>query len=143
MRSRRSRALNFADLSSPLRQSPVSWILFQRSSSFDDLLPFLTALCNSSIREASLPDSQKRSILLPGIKQDGLDQSDPANYRPSANVTFLSKILERIVANQLISYLDVNEMFPSKQSSFRRNHSTETLLLRLLSDFYSVWPGVM
>src|SRR6218665_3013370 len=28
-------------------------------------------------------------------------------------------------------------MFPSNQSGFRRNHSTETLLLRLLSDFYS------
>jgi len=27
----------------------------------DDLLSFLTVLCNSSIREASLPDSQKRS----------------------------------------------------------------------------------
>src|SRR6218665_3514161 len=92
----------------------------------------LTALCNSSIREASLPDSQKRSILLAVIKQEGLDQSDPANYMPIANVTFLSKILERIVANQLISYLDA-----SNQCGFRRNHSTETLLLRLLSDFYS------
>src|SRR6218665_2847141 len=80
---------------------PVPRFLLQEV--IDDLLPFLTALCNSSIREASLPDSQKRSILLPVIKQDGLDQSDPANYRPIANVTFLSKILERIVANQLIS----------------------------------------
>ena len=31
--SRRSRALNFADLSSLLHQTPVSWILFQHSSS--------------------------------------------------------------------------------------------------------------
>ena len=54
-------------------------------------------------------------------------KSDPANYRPIANVTFLSKILERIVANQPISYLDANEMIPSYQSGFRRNHSTETL----------------
>src|SRR6218665_2231517 len=35
------------------------------------------------------------------------------------------------------SYLDANEMFPSNQSGFRRKHSTETLLLRLLLDFYS------
>ena len=102
----------------------------------DDLLPFLTILCNSSIRETCLPASQKRSVLLPVLKRDGLDQSDPANYRPIANVTFLSKILERIVANQLIIYLDLNELIPSQQSGFRRNHSTETLLLRLLSDFY-------
>ena len=56
---------------------PVPMFLLQEV--IDDLLPFLTALCNSSIREASLPDSQKRSILLPVIKQDGLNQSDPAN----------------------------------------------------------------
>src|SRR6218665_2793038 len=71
------------------------------------------------------------------IKQDGLDQSDPANCRPIAYVTFLSKILEWIVANQLISYLDANEMFPSNQSRFRRNRSSDSLLLRLLSDFYT------
>src|SRR6218665_1262349 len=125
-------------LSSPPKSCelyPIPTFLLQEV--IDDLLPFLTALCNTSIREASLIDSQKHSILLPVIKQDGLDQNDPVNYRPIANVTFLSKILERIVAIQLISYFDVNEMFPSCQSGFRRNHSTENLLLRLLSDFYS------
>src|SRR6218665_532186 len=39
----------------------------------DDLLPFLTVLCNRSIQEAHLPTSQKRSILLPKLKRDGLD----------------------------------------------------------------------
>src|SRR6218665_3169840 len=65
-----------------------------------------------------------------------LDSTDPLNYRPIANVTFLSKILERIIANQLLVHLDVNGLFPPLQSGFRRNHSTETLLVRLLSDFY-------
>ena len=49
-------------------------------------------------------------------------------------MTFLSKILERIIANQLLVYLYVTGLLPS--SGFRRNHSTETLLVRLLSDFY-------
>ena len=31
----------------------------------------------------------------------------------------------------------MNDLIPQQQSGFRRNHSTETLLLRLLSDFYS------
>jgi len=98
---------------------------------------FSSRFATSQSVKRHIPDSQKRTILLPVIKQDGLDQSDPVNYRPIANVTFLSQILERIVANHLISYLDANEMFPSYQSGFRRNHSTETLLIRLLSDFYS------
>lgn len=52
------------------------------------------------------------------------------------NITFISKILERIVAFQLIAYFDANDLLPSCQSGFRKNHSTETLLIRLLSDLY-------
>lgn len=52
------------------------------------------------------------------------------------NVTFISKILERIVAFQLIAYFDANDLLPSCQSGFPKNHSTETLLIRLLSDLY-------
>src|SRR6218665_3894604 len=103
---------------------PVPTFLVQEL--IDDLLPFLTVLCNQSIQEANLPTSQKRSILLPKLKRDRLDSTDPSNYRPIANVTFLSKILERIIANQLLVYLDVNGLFPPLQSGFWRNHSTET-----------------
>ena len=46
----------------------------------------------------------RRTILHPVLKRDGLDQSDPANYRPIANVSFISKILERIIASHLVSY---------------------------------------
>ena len=113
---------------------PVPTFLVQEL--IDDLLPFLTVLCNRSIQEAHLLTSQKRSIILPKLKRDGLDPTDPSNQRPIANVTFLSKILERIIANQLLVHLDVNVLFPPLQSGFRRNHSTGTLLVCLLSDFY-------
>src|SRR6218665_2832838 len=72
----------------------------------DVLLPFLTMMCNCSIRESQLPSSQKRSILHPVLKREGLDQTDPGNYRPIANVSFISKILERIIASQLVAYSD-------------------------------------
>jgi len=101
----------------------------------DDLLYFLTVLSNSLLLEEYLPVSQKPSIILPDLKHDGLDQCDPANYRPHCKCHILSTCLQHIVANQLIAYLDANE--PSHQLGFHRNDSTETLLLRLLSDFYS------
>src|SRR6218665_1239645 len=50
--------------------------------------------------------------------------------------SFLSKIIEKIVAYQLICHLERNNLLPSCQSRFRRFHSTETLLFRLLSDTY-------
>ena len=47
----------------------------------------------------------KRSILVPVIKANGLDIAEPNNFRPIANVSFMSKIIEKIVATQLMYYL--------------------------------------
>src|SRR6218665_3123903 len=41
-----------------------------------------------------------------------------------------------LAASQLIAYLEINKLLPVCQSGFRKGHSTETLLLRLLSDIY-------
>src|SRR6218665_735583 len=83
-----------------------------------------------------LPPAQKRSILIPVIKHEGLDPTDPGNFRPIANVSFLSKVVEKIIAYQLLPYLEANNLIRAIQSGFRKGHSTETLLLRLLSDIY-------
>src|SRR6218665_739881 len=104
----------------------------------DVLLPFLTVLCNRSIQDGILPASQKRSILVPALKCEGLDSKDPVNYRPIANVSFVSKIIEKIIAFQMTSYLETNNLLPDIQSGFRKGHSTKSLLLRLLSDVYAV-----
>src|ERR1043165_10206371 len=53
-----------------------------------------------------------------------------------ANVPFISKVIEKIVACQLTSYLETSNLLPTIQSGFRKGHSTETLLLHLLSDIY-------
>src|SRR6218665_3531104 len=100
----------------------------------DNLLPFLTLLCNRSLQEGVLPDPQKRSVIFPALKRDGLDLKDPSNFRPISNISFLSKIIEKIVSEQITSYLSTNDLLPKYQSGFHRGHSTETLLLRLLSD---------
>src|SRR6218665_2277898 len=100
----------------------------------DVLLPLITFLCNYSVREGTLPESQKRSILVPVLKCEGLDEGNPNNYRPIANVSFVSKIVEKIVALQLTTYLEAHNLLPTIRSGFRKSHSTETLLLRLLSD---------
>ena len=74
--------------------------------------------------------------MIPILKHEGLDPTDPANFRPIANVSFISKVIEKVIACQLTSYLDTNNLLPTMQSGFRKGHSTETLLLRLLSDIY-------
>src|SRR6218665_1390481 len=64
------------------------------------------------------------------------EKDAPSSYRPIANVTFMSKIIEKLVASQMLSYLDSNKLLPSCQSGFRKGHSTESLVLHLVSDIY-------
>jgi hypothetical protein len=70
----------------------------------------------------------------PISKKPGLAEGDAQNYRPISNLTVLSKLLERLVASQLLGYLNCNNLLPNNQSAYRANHSTETATAKIVSD---------
>jgi len=43
-------------------------------------------------------------------------------------------VIERIVANQIKVHLADNDLMPSVQSAYRQGHSTETAVLKVISD---------
>ena len=94
--------------------------------SVDVLLPFVTAMINASLREGRLPPSQKHTVISPLLKKPGTDADEWKNYRPVSNLTFMSELVERVVANRLVGYLDEHGLMPQLQSAYRRHHSTET-----------------
>ena len=97
------------------------------------LLP-ISAIINKSLSTGVFPSSLKKSLVYPMIKKSSLDLDNLANYRSVSNLPFLSKVIERIVVSQIDCYLMDNNLYPSKQSAYRRHHSTETVLLRLVND---------
>jgi len=76
-------------------------------------------MVNVSLREGSLPESQKRAVVTPLLKKPSLDAQDMRNYRPVSNLNFVSKLVERIVASQLMDYLTLNNLLPQLHSAYR------------------------
>ena len=65
---------------------------------------------------------------------DHTDHNELANYRPIMNLSYITKIIEKVLSKQLIEYLETNKLYPMYQSAYRKDHSTETVLTRLLND---------
>ena len=56
----------------------------------DVLLPYLTAMVNTSLAQSRLPVSQRHAIVTPLLKKTGLDSADMSNFRPVCNLSFMS-----------------------------------------------------
>jgi len=100
----------------------------------DVLLPFICVMCNTSLREGCLPCTQKTAIITPVPKKQNADPDEPKNYRPISNLTFMSKVLERIVVEQVTQHLEEADLMPEFQSAYRKHHCTESALMKVLSD---------
>lgn len=98
------------------------------------LAPVLCEIVNMSLSSGEFPSSLKSAIVRPLLKKAGLDLDNLKNYRPVSNLSFLSKLLEKVVVNRLIDHMSVNNLLDPMQSAYRKAHSTETALLRLKND---------
>ena len=80
------------------------------------------------------PRDYKVGHVIPLIKKSSLPRNDPSSYRPITNLTTFSKILEKLAAKRVRSHIVTSENFPTLQSAYRPGFSTETALLRVVSD---------
>ena len=76
----------------------------------------------------------KMASVKPLLKKQSLRSDEFKNFRPISNLGFLSKVVEKYVAKQLIDYLDANGLNVSYQSAYRKLDSTETALIRVHND---------
>lgn len=101
---------------------------------FPHLTIYFTFIINKCLARGSFPKAWKDANVIPLPKNSSpLNLSD---FRPISILPTLSKVLEKIVSEQLDSYLSEKRILPTIQSGFRANHSTTTALLNVTDDIF-------
>ncbi|XP_046548123.1 uncharacterized protein LOC124258099 [Haliotis rubra] len=110
-----------------------TWLL---KENVDSLLPILINMVNESLAEGVMPQQLKTGVVTPLIKKKKLDHELLKNYRPVSNLTFISKLIERIAATQFKDHMNSNGLHEVYQSAYRCFHSTETALVKVQNDIF-------
>ena len=99
----------------------------------DLFYPVLCNLVNLSLKTGSL-DGLKIADIIPTLKDQRLDPNSFKNFRPISNLSYIGKLVERVVLKRLNSHMESKGMHISEQSAYKKHHSTETILVKITND---------
>ena len=94
----------------------------------DAYLPYLTDSINYSLRESTFPEELKHSEVIPVYKK--LDPLKKGNYRPISLLPHVSKVFERIIYQQINTYM--KDKLSKCLTGFKKSHGTQHLLVTML-----------
>ena len=104
------------------------------STKYYVIVPVVSRIINLSLSTGTFPNDLKSAFVKPLLRKTILDSNGMKNYRPISNLSFLSKLIERVIAKQLQLHLSSNSLMFEYQSTYRIFHSAETALLRVQND---------
>ena len=93
----------------------------------------LTSLFNASLRSGIVPEEWKSANVTPVPKGGSSDAV--SNFRPVSVLPVVVKIFERLIHQQLYSYLQEHNILDSAQFGFRPGHSTQDGLVSLVEEW--------
>ena len=97
----------------------------------------LSIIFNRCIREGNFPDLLKIAKVIPVHKGDSV--LNVANYRPISLLPIFSKVFERLIYDQLIGFINENEILSPLQFGFQKNKSTEQAISAITSEITNAW----
>ena len=100
----------------------------------DVIAPTLAKIINTGYDINKFPDQLKIASIKPVHKKNC--PNEPANYRPISILPILSKVFERSAVDQLVKYLEKNNLLTACQHAYRRGHSTTTCLAEITNKIY-------
>jgi len=91
----------------------------------------LTHIINLSLSNGVVPNSMKIAKVIPIFKAG--DRMHFTNYRPISILPVFSKILEKIIAKKLLTFVDSHSQLYQHQYGFRPAHNTIHPIIHLLN----------
>ena len=122
-------------MSSPSKScdlDPIPTLLLK--ACLDELIKPITDIINASLCYGFSPDDLKCPLVNPVLKKPTLPKEELNSYRHISKLSFISKILEKVVAIRLRSHIYKNGLSNVSQSAYKQFHSTETALLKVHND---------
>ena len=94
------------------------------------------SLAHKSLSSGTHPQEFKHAAVTPRLKRPHLGQDDMQNYRPISQMSLVSKIVEKVVLQQQLPFLNKDSIGEAFRPGFKAAHSTESALLEVLSDIF-------
>ena len=97
----------------------------------------LCAIFNLSLRTGKVVSKWKLANVTPLFKKG--DKSNPGNYRPISLTSVVCKLMESILRDKIVEFLEKNNIIRDSQHGFRNRCSCLTNLLDFLHDIYEMY----
>ena len=101
----------------------------------DSVVQPLFSIFKSSLESSEIPDDWKRANVVALFKKGG--KHDQNNYKPVSLTCHICKLLEHILKEELINYLELNKILYDSQHGVRKGRSCLTNLLELMEEVAS------
>ena len=93
-------------------------------------------IVNTLLDTGNFTENLKQAILQPLLKKLGLPLI-LQNYRPISNLSYISKLIERVACTQLMDFAKTSGNLKLLQSAYRAAHSTETTMLNVKTNMFN------
>ena len=130
-----TRLLSTIDTSSGAGVSCIATKVIKAAS--NTLAPILVALFNMSIDTRTIPSDWKSAVVTPIYKNKGV-KTDVNSYRGISVLPPVAKLFEKVLAEQIVCYLNTHSILSTGQHGFRAGHSCETALHQLVSELNTI-----
>ena len=101
----------------------------------DNILPALTHIINLSLTTNTFPEKWKTAKVIPLWKGKDSKRTAPKSYRPVAILPTASKVLEKIIHEQILNHMKENNFWNPNHHAYRKFRNTETAVIQM----YDTW----